>query len=115
MRRYDYDQLYNRPRAPMPEPYGWWWGPGAVMPDAPMYGWGWWGGGWGWPTDPALYGPAPMRPPRRPPRDSPAFGRYGDEYARAWARRYGYDLEMTIQPADDRPSSRYPGRQRYDW
>jgi hypothetical protein len=78
------------------------WLPGAYMVDAPMYGWGWWGGAWGWPTpgvntygyDQAEYG----RDRPVDPRESGSFGREGDRMARRWAERYGYDVEMSIRP-----------------
>ena len=47
-----------------------------------------WGGG----------GPGYDRPPRVPPRRSPTYGRGGDRALRAWADRYGYDVEYSIPP-----------------
>ena len=35
---------------------------------------------------------------RVPPRQSPAYGRGGDRALRAWAERYGYDVEFSIPP-----------------
>jgi hypothetical protein len=55
-------------------------------------------------------GPAPRgfrydRGYRVPPRQSPAYGRGGDRAVRAWAERYGYDVEFSIPP---RPRPRRP-------
>jgi hypothetical protein len=33
-----------------------------------------------------------------PPRMSPAYGRGGDRALRAWADRFGYDVEFSIPP-----------------
>ena len=100
MARYGYDYDVRQPMAP----YGWY--PGAFWGGAPMYGWGAWGGGWGWPPyAPLGYGTrAPDYPPRRPPRDSPGWGRGGDREVRDWARRHGYDAGYAIHP---RPGGRY--------
>ena len=35
---------------------------------------------------------------RVPPRQSPTYGRGGDRALRAWAERYGYDVEFSIPP-----------------
>ena len=48
-------------------------------------------------------GPRYDRAFRTPPRQSPAYGRGGDRALRAWAERYGYDVEFSIPP---RPSRR---------
>jgi hypothetical protein len=72
------------------------WYPGAYWAGPPMYGWG---GleGWGWPPfAPIGYGAPPV--PRRRPAESRAYGRGGDEAARRWAERYGYDIEYTVRP-----------------
>jgi hypothetical protein len=57
-----------------------------------------------WSVPPA-YGPwtggagrGPDRGPRVPPRRSPTYGRGGDRALRAWADRYGYDVEYSIPP-----------------
>jgi hypothetical protein len=120
MFRYDYDRGYRGRRAAgyrddtrdrMPRPSAW--VPGAFLAGAPMYGWGWWGGAWGWPQDPMIdeYSLREYEASRRVrPEESGTYGRHGDEAARRWAQRYGYDVEMTM-----RPSRRSPGRRsRYD-
>lgn len=81
-----------------PDPFTGWY-PGAYWAGAPMFGWGGMAG-WGWPPyvpvgvgrDPAEY------TPRRDPRESATYGRGGDEAARRWAERYGYDIEYSIRP-----------------
>jgi hypothetical protein len=78
-----------------------------------MYGWGWWGGAWGWPPD-AMTDEYSMRDFREPrpvrPEQSGTYGREGDQAARRWARRYGYDVEMTLRPTrGGRRRSRYGG------
>jgi hypothetical protein len=52
-----------------------------------------------WPPYP-YHGVAPGhdRDDRVPPRRSPAYGRGGDRALRAWAERYGYDVEFSIPP-----------------
>jgi hypothetical protein len=98
---------YQRARGTFP---GWY--PGAYWAGAPMFGWGGMEG-WGWPS----YGPVgPWRypadfEPRRTPRESAAYGRGGDEAARRWAERYGYDVEFSIRP---RHSNSAPHNRGYD-
>jgi hypothetical protein len=97
---------YHRSGAPFP---GWY--PGAYWAGAPMFGWGGMEG-WGWPAyDPVGLGPYPDQPgPRRSPRESTAYGRGGDEAARRWAERYGYDIEFSIRPRQHTSQNRRYGR-----
>jgi hypothetical protein len=101
--RYDYD---TRELGGRPDPYTGWY-PGAYWAGAPMFGWGGMDG-WGWPPYmPVGVGRYPGEErPRYRPRESPAYGRGGDEAARRWAERYGYDVEFSIHPRD-RPRGRY--------
>ncbi|CAN5668472.1 hypothetical protein BH23GEM6_BH23GEM6_20800 [soil metagenome] len=79
-----------------PAPFSGWY-PGAYWAGVPMFGWAG-AGDWGWPAQvPVGYGAYP-EPPRRSPRESGTYGRGGDEAARRWAERYGYDIEYSIQP-----------------
>jgi hypothetical protein len=98
---------YDRVRASFP---GWY--PGAYWAGAPMFGWGGMEG-WGWPA----YGPVgpwwypdDYQPRRRSPRESTAYGRGGDEAARRWAQRYGYDIEFSIRPRPVEPGNPSYGR-----
>lgn len=84
-----------------PAPFTGWY-PGAYWAGAPMFGWM----GlepWAWPPY-APYGPYGANfygadyTPRRRPEESPTYGRGGDEAARRWAERYGYDIEYSIRP-----------------
>ncbi|MEX2570104.1 MAG: hypothetical protein WD737_02295 [Gemmatimonadota bacterium] len=113
MRAYDYDLAYRRGgrrRQPVPPESLAGWYPGAYMAEAPMYGWGWWGGALGWPPySVARYDSDHRRRRPRPPRESPMFGRAADRQVREWAERHGYDLEMSIRPEDP------PGRTRRGW
>lgn len=104
MARYDYDRGYGRGRG---AGYGWY--PGAFWGGVPLYGWGAWGGGWGWPPYvPMGYGAYDANyTPRRPPEQSPAYGRGGDRLIRRGMRREGYDAGYAIQP-------HRPRRPRYD-
>ncbi len=90
------------------------WYPGAYWAGAPMFGWGGMDG-WGWPPYvPAGVGRYPEQlTPRRSPRESGTYGRGGDEAARRWAERYGYDIEFSIHPRQ-RSSGSY-GRYDRDW
>jgi hypothetical protein len=101
MRRYDHEHRERTEGRPREVPWR----------NAPMYGWGWWGGAWGWPPEAMV---EPVRPRRDfegrravPPRQSPLFGRSGDDAVRRWAERYGYDFELTVRP-------RPPRREPYD-
>jgi hypothetical protein len=98
---------YRATQAPFP---GWY--PGAYWAGAPMFGWGGMEG-WGWPAygavGPSWY-PQDFQPRRRSPRESAAYGRGGDEAARRWAQRYGYDIEFSIRPRQSEP--RHPGYRR---
>ncbi len=102
-RRYDrdYDRDNGRYLTPFPGAHGypaarWGWGP---------IGWAAWPG-WGVgmeftpPFDevPWYAYDGTVEAPRRRPQESPTYGRGGDRAARAWSRRYGYDIEHTIRP-----------------
>lgn len=109
-----YDTARHDPRWSMvpPLPFGGWY-PGALWSAAPFVGWG----DLGW-----YQGPYPVAgargydsgyAPRRRPEESPTYGRDGDRALRRWARRYGYDVEHSIQPR--RRGGRSPLRRgRYD-
>lgn len=103
-RAHSYDRHFARGRDPFT---GWY--PGAAWAGAPMFGWGGMDG-WGWPPYvPVGVGRYPDEiTPRRDPRESASYGRGGDEAARRWAERYGYDIEYSIHPRDR-------GRYDRDW
>jgi hypothetical protein len=101
------DRGYGRDYLQYGAPFAGWY-PGGFWAGAPMYGWGGWGGGFGWPMYPVPLGYGGYDygfRERTPPEESPAYGRGGDEAARRWAKRYGYDVEYTIRPRGPRPSS----------
>jgi hypothetical protein len=105
--RYDYDRGFRRGGALPPPSVGWL--SGAHMGQAPLDGWGWWGGPWDWPPYPAIpgnrYDDFLMDRRLVDPRESGTYGRGGDMAARRWAERYGYDVEMTFRPRGRRHRS----------
>jgi len=76
-------------------------GPPVPFPFVP-FGWDPMMGPMAWPMLPygaeGAPGPRYDRGYRVPPRRSPAYGRGGDRALRAWADRYGYDVEFSIPP-----------------
>ncbi|HEY0155505.1 MAG TPA: hypothetical protein VGB92_26145 [Longimicrobium sp.] len=85
-------------------------GPPVPFPFVP-FGWDPMMGPMAWPMLPHGAQGMPAPGPRYdrgyhvPPRRSPAYGRGGDRALRAWADRYGYDVEFSIPP---RPRPRRP-------
>lgn len=92
-----YDRGYGG--APMRPDYG----PPVPFPFVP-FGWDPMMGPMAWPMLPHGAEGMPAPGPRYdrgynvPPRRSPAYGRGGDRALRAWADRYGYDVEFSIPP-----------------
>ncbi len=94
---------YDRPYPPRPTDArawaGWYSDPWGLSPYYPL-------GGWAWPSAayvPVGYGRLPYDygydyTPRRRAEESPTYGRGGDEAARRWAQRYGYDIEYSMPP-----------------
>ncbi|HEX8452594.1 MAG TPA: hypothetical protein VF647_10885 [Longimicrobium sp.] len=78
-------------------------GPPVPFPFVP-FGWDPMMGPMAWPMLPYGAEGMPAPGPRYdrgyhiPPRRSPAYGRGGDRALRAWADRYGYDVEFSIPP-----------------
>jgi len=99
-----YDRGY-RGAPPRPD-----YGPPVPFPFVP-FGWDPMMGPMAWPMLPYGAEGMPAPGPRYdrgyhvPARRSPAYGRGGDRALRAWADRYGYDVEFSIPP---RPRPRRP-------
>lgn len=110
-----YDRTFSRYDAGWgPDRYAAWY-PGAFWAGAPVFGWGW--GAEVPPFTPyppygpyGFGGPAGYERdfrPRQRPEQSPTYGDRGDEAARRYARRRGYDEGYAIQPRrPERPRRR---------